>query len=174
VISGRVFAIIGNGDLKPARFAEVNLFYMNPDLGESEEPNAAANFWIRERKKAADKWYAEMKRRMSAFVPGKDSPAILPSERERCIGLLDTYYVASVNATHWIVEKKLTDQSDYVQADEEGAFRFRLSRAGMYLVVATGRAGFNEAVWTDYVYVSLGEEAMAKLSSPSASCLAVQ
>ena len=174
VVSGRVFAILGNGDLKPARFAEVSVFYMGPPIGESEEAKTAGYVWIREQKKSSDLLNSDLKRKR--FTPPGTTVPIIPSEREVCLRQLDTFYVANLNTLQWINENDARDHFDAVTADEDGVFNLKLPRPGRYVIVASGRAGLNEAVWVDYLNLPYGNSLIAKLklASPRAACLATE
>ena len=59
------------------------------------------------------------------------------------------------------------------ETDEEGYFGARVPRLGSWIIAARGRAGLNEAYWTDDLVLVLkpGENVIVKLGSPEKSCL---
>jgi hypothetical protein len=60
------------------------------------------------------------------------------------------------------------------QADEEGLINMPDVPSGTYILVAFGRAGFNDAVWvldSGEVVVKPGMESTVKAASPAHSCL---
>ena len=153
-VSGHVFAITASGDLKPARIAKVYLFSWHGGDGS-----------------AAAAWADEMHKYLSE----------LPEDYARlgkdliCRKELLTYDAAVVGALKWVTEKNATDQAVITDADEEGNFAFKNVAPGLYTVLATGRAGFNEARWLNpEVTVRAGYETALKLSSPEKACVVAE
>jgi hypothetical protein len=62
------------------------------------------------------------------------------------------------------------------ETDEEGNFKM-VAPPGAYRLLARGRAGFNDAVWTSGIYdieVKSGAETAVKLGKPEKTCLTIE
>jgi hypothetical protein len=101
-----------------------------------------------------------------------DGPANASAEAV-CLGALMKYDRALRNTLDWSFARKNSDQIRVVHTDEdEGRFKVVGLRPGIYNVVATGQAGFNEAVWEEpLVQVKPGAVVNLKLSHTEFSCL---
>jgi hypothetical protein len=156
-VSGRIFGINGNGDIKPARFAHVYLLYewsgkpKGPGAKDDDSHHAYSAF--------LDKQIAEMKERLA-------------EHDESCHRGLLVFAEAVSYALKWSQENGRPKEFMSVDTDEEGLFQINRVPAGIYFLVARGRAGASDAVWTlDNISVKPGTGVSVKLSSPEESCL---
>lgn len=179
VVSGRVFAILKNGDLKPARMATLYLLWKYQSLDEAlaeekrgiNRPSAELTF-LDEQIKAMK---AEREERERDFANTK-TPW---SDSISCSKDLDVVDVAIQGTLRWSLEQKKPDRVLVIHADEEGNFRTTGVHPGVYDMIARGRAGFNEAFWhtndvesgLQDITVAAGKEATVKLAAPVKSCL---
>ncbi len=184
-VSGRVFALTKGGDLKPARLAKIYMFYSRP-LGEPAdrivETPASSTF-------AADVFEKEVRDGLEEARAGQaDKPYL--KETTICNNLLTRGYEgAIVNTLHWGGEQSRT-QFIFADADEEGRFQITIPPPdikdasfevgvprrdvfvpGVYLLVAYGAAGYNNAVWKSEVEVEPGATLEVKMSEPEMACL---
>jgi hypothetical protein len=174
IVSGRVFAILENGDLRPARMATVYLLWKYRSSAESlaevrkgiKRPSAELTY-LDEYNKAKEAELEEMERDNTAWSDSKSC--------RKDLRAVDHAIEATIQ---WSLEQKKPDQVLTTQADEEGNFRMTGVRPGVYDVIARGRAGFNEAFWDvgdvesglkDITVVS-GREMKVKLGSPVKAC----
>ena len=180
-VSGRVFAITEGGDLKPARMAKVYLFYLHRSskpTGGGEDGETAGMAWIEEQTKALKdiaKALAEETEEINSKMRSGDlSTETTESRRLRdladCLKGLAAYENAVVGALTWGKENSTKiGQILYADADEEGNFKTP-AQPGIYLLYASGRAGFNEAIWEAEITVEPGAETKVKLASPKKAC----
>lgn len=174
IVSGRVFAILENGDLKPARMAAVYLLWKYHSSAESRaevrkgiKRPAAELTYLDEYNKAEEAKIEEMQRDTAAWSDSKDC-------REG-LRVVDHAIEATIQ---WSLDQKKPDQVLTTQADEAGNFRITGVRPGVYDVIARGRAGFNEAFWDigdvesglKDITVVPGKEMEVKLGSPVKAC----
>jgi hypothetical protein len=171
-VSGRVFAITKGGDLKPARLAHVYLLYSGTLKG--AENNTAASEFISalssQMKYHSDAWRAWL-HGMQQKYPGQDISEA--SDRELCRSQLLAYTSALKDTLDWVEQNKKPKQLLDTDADEEGNFAIRVP-AGIYNLLAHGRAGINDAFWTSDVVAQSGRTTLVKLSSPEQSCVEEQ
>jgi hypothetical protein len=159
-LTGRIFAITSGGDIKPARLATLYLFYQwdaSVHSSKQEDYNlAAAHVW-------SESYLSALKN----FAP-------FPVENA-CQRRLLTYQEALLAVMTWANDDiKRIRQVVRGQADEEGLINMPDVPSGTYILVAFGRAGFNDAVWvldSDEVVVKPGMETAIKAASPAHSCL---
>lgn len=178
VVSGRVFAITKSGDIKPARMATVYLLWEYHSLEEAkaEEKNGihrpfAELTFLTERNKAMAVETLEMDRDAAANNYW--------SESKSCSKDLEVFDKAILATMQWAVDQKMDYEVLNANADEEGNFKITGVRAGIYDLIARGRAGFNEAFWRTAdvesglqdIKVAPGMETTVKLASPVKSCL---
>ena len=156
-VSGRIFGINGNGDIKPARFAHVYLLYewsgkpKGPEAKDDDSDHAYRAF--------LDRQNAEMEER-------------LKEHDVSCRRGLLVFVEAVSYALKWSHENGKPKEFMSVDTDEEGSFQMNGVPAGIYFLVAHGHAGANEAVWTlDNISVKPGANVSLKLPSPEESCL---
>jgi hypothetical protein len=87
-----------------------------------------------------------------------------------CLKGLAAYGNAVVGTLTWGKENPTKiSQILYADADEEGNFKIP-AQPGMYLLFASGRAGFNEAIWEAKITVEPEAETKVKLASPKEAC----
>jgi hypothetical protein len=171
IVSGRVFAITQSGDIKPARMAKVYLFYSYrlqsskvPDLNGHPEDQNPTLVWSREKLKALKEIRAALEK---ALASGAPSPP--------CLEQLLEYDKALIETLKCCQYERKADQIVFADADEEGNFKISVTPAGIYTLVARGRAGFNEALWQGgQITIDSGMETTVKLSAPEKSCLVVE
>jgi hypothetical protein len=174
-VSGYVFALTNGGDLKPARLAEVYMFYSSPIIRPTDSTFAADVF-------------------ASEVVNGLKEDKGPAS----CNSTLARGYVAAVLKTiHWGEQHK--SQILFAEADEEGKFEItvppsRKDRSpfsapdfrhfmfepgvphdhvfapGVYLVVASGRLSTTNAFWKSEVKIEAGETVKLRMSMPTLAC----
>jgi hypothetical protein len=174
-VSGRVFAITESGDLKPARLAKIYLFYLptstnstqDADRDSEEALNTAGMAWLKAQTKAARERLEETIRDVRE---GRSLTDALKCRRE-----LLTEDAALIETLEWGESAKRPGQILTADADEEGNFKVASVRPGRYILVARGRAGFNDALWVNNsLTVEPGTEVTVKLASPQKTCLSVQ
>jgi hypothetical protein len=188
VVSGRVFAITAGGDLKPARLARVYLFHLSKyttdgpiPVAEDEYKNSAAMEWLKENLTAAQERLKLQKERTKAAEESlRSTKAGLPtqsrSEVSECLEDLQTYDLAVMGTLKWGEENQKESDIWITNADEEGVFKITDVPHGTYILLARGRAGFNEAFWkvgVGNLAVESGMETTVKLSDPEKACLAL-
>jgi hypothetical protein len=156
-VSGSIFLITKAGDLKPARMAQVYLFFHPKD-----DDDSAGSTWVRT-VNAAMRVYTDE----SATAEGMGW-----SDAERCRKHLRVSYDALSATSKWIAANHMEQQVVKVDADENGTFEASVSRPGRYVIVAFGHAGMNDAFWWDKdVIVSPAATTKVKFSSPAEACL---
>jgi hypothetical protein len=175
VLSGRIFAITTGGDIKPARLAKIYLFYLRGlKIAEAneEDQNSAGMAWLTEEAKALKELNeALLKETREIMTMQRYSPW---SESVVCLKELTAYQNAVIGTLTWGQESPTrSSQILYADADEEGAFKIP-AQPGTYTLVASGRAGFNEAFWEAEVTVEPGTETTVKLPSPKKACFVAQ
>jgi len=179
IVSGRAFAITKAGDIKPARMADVFLFYMFGSVKEGSQAvlNTAGLAWQRNRIREMDKYTQELgdmnKRNEARNETGSDSENYeTRSDSQTCRTEYIGYLSAASATLDWTTDKSKWWQVITAHADEEGTFRVTVHRSGTYIVVVQGRAGLNKAFWTaELVKVIPDMETVLKLSSPEIACL---
>jgi hypothetical protein len=183
-VSGYVFALTKGGDLKPARLAKVYMFYSRA-IGESAdqvvEKNANSTF-------AADVFAKET---VNGLEEARAWQADKPYLRESTIcnnTLAREFDGAIVKTVEW--GKDHQTQVLFGDTDEEGKFEITVPRSpqdvysfetgvphdfvfapGVYLVIAYGSAGYNNAFWESEVKIEPGETVKLKMSAPTLACL---
>jgi len=189
-VSGSVFAITKGGDVKPARMAEVYLFYSRP-AGKSvslpappspsmAEQHPAATF-------AADVFESEVvKGEEKARIWQQDKPYL--EESTQCNSMLvRAYKSAIVETIRWGQEHQT--QIVFGDADEDGKFEItipppdiqgasfeagvphdKVFAPGVYLVAVYGSAGYNNAFWETQVTVGPGDAVKIKMPAPTKVC----
>jgi hypothetical protein len=158
-VSGRIFGIDGNGNIKPARFAHVYLLYGwsgKPKAPGAKDDDSHHAYWA-----FLDKQNAEMEKK-------------LVEKDFSCRRGLLVFAEAVSHALRWTDENGRPKEFMSVDTDEEGSFKITGVPAGYYFLVVRGRAGPNDAVWTlNDILVKPGTDVSVKLSSPEESCLAL-
>lgn len=159
-VSGRIFLITGGRDIKPARLAKLYLFYGGAILGMEDSAGMAFD---KEYLKAMDAYVIELKENLKLGT--------LTSEAIDCEKELLLYSTAVVETLTWAETENKTIQAIFADADEEGNFKIA-ALPGRYTLLASGRAGFNDAFWMNgWVTVKSGEETTVKMARPEKSCL---
>ncbi|MGC9998628.1 MAG: hypothetical protein ABSE21_00880 [Bryobacteraceae bacterium] len=162
-VSGRVFGITGDGDLKPARFTKVYLLYEYGVLTLNKDVSSSVTL----------KWFDE-KLQASKAVTQEVEQNQIDSESIICRKQLATYDIAMLATLKWAEEQKRGTEIVYGEADEEGRFTLA-ARPGLYYLVARGRAGFSNAAWVlDDVDVKAGQETTVKVVKVDQSCLVTE
>jgi hypothetical protein len=152
VVSGRVFAITGAGDIKPARVATVYLLYVYRSVkyaeAHPEDENSAGMEWLKQRNTAFENFMDERKTNGESWSDSLD-----------CQTELLTYRKALLGTLNWATSKNKPWQIIGTETDEEGMFRVEVPRPGKYTLIVRGRAGFNEAAWiSENIHVAPGTE----------------
>lgn len=163
VVSGRVFLITGGGDIKPARMATVYLlyWYRNSQGKELDLDSSAGSTYLSHRVEASEK-----------VSNAPEQERVNWSKSERCSKWLSAYNKAVKDTLKWTMDEKKEWQVLLADADEEGKFRITVPRAGGYVLLVRGQAGFNQAAWEEVnVSVKPGVETALKLASPKEACL---
>lgn len=164
-ISGQVSAILGSGDLKPARFAQVYLFYINtPERFTGKEP-------ISSLKTAGIVYWGQM----GEFVLNEAKRTVENRNytgQSSCQELAE-YNLSRLKALDWARQND-SRQVIETQADEEGQFTFGNVPPGVWGLIVNGRVGMNDAFWEQTVTLEAGKRTSIKLVSPKASCLALK
>lgn len=150
VVTGRVFAIAPDGDLKPARMAHVYLFL-------EKGPDAAS--LTKTIGTTPDLFYLQ-----------KKLEAIKEAVAVGCKSDLIAADKAILATLAWATENHLTDFVPFGDADEEGNFTITKVKAGVYDVIARGQAGSNDSSWSQDITLKPGETVTIKLSNVESSC----
>ncbi len=167
VVSGRIFAITKDGDLKPARLAKVYLFYTYrsakaANASPAEETNSAAHVWSENLSKLTEGYLKALDREGASW-----------SDSLMCHKKLLTYVEALSATADWAADDRRVWQMLTTNADENGVFKVTVHHPGKYALLAYGQAGFSKAVWEDDdIVVNPGVTTTGKLSSPAEACLA--
>ena len=174
VLSGRVFAITTGGDIKPARMADVYLLYVCKsaekrtchDVNEYKTSAGGSPFTAQEVKRLDEfnKW-------LSGEVRQQDENGSGASESLVCRKELIGYDGTILETMKWAEAQNKIWQVIVAQADEEGTFKITVPHPGAYKMLIRGKAGLNDAFWTDDIVVNPGVETKVKLSSPEKACL---
>lgn len=160
-ISGRVFLITRNGDLKPARMASVYLF-----SSESDWPHQ----WYLAVNADSDWLNAEL----PMHREGEEPEA---RERRFCYHTLMLTRKALQQTIRLAEDNNKPSQALLTEADEDGNFTLTVPRPGDWKLFAYGHAGFNDAFWGDLqdsITVRPGSAYTVKLSSPETACLVTE
>jgi hypothetical protein len=174
IVSGRAFAITKAGDIKPARMADVFLFYMFGSVKEGNQAglNTAGLAWLDNRNKEVEKQVQELEDLNKRNETKNDQNYERRSDSQKCRTEYVGYLRATSAALDWTTDKNKWWQVITAHADEKGTFRVTVHRSGTYIVVVRGRAGLNEAFWiAELVKVTPDMETVLKLSSPEIACL---
>jgi hypothetical protein len=182
-VSGYVFALTKGGDLKPARLTKVYMFYSRA-IGESadqvvEKPTDstfAADVFAREVVNGLEEaraWQAERPHLQDSTI---------------CNSTLSMQYEGAILKT---LQWGEPHQSQILigETDEEGKFEITVPRSpqdvysfafgvphdhvrapGVYLAVASGMAGYNNAFWESEVKIEPGETVKLRMSAPTMAC----
>ena len=150
-VSGRVFDLIKGKDFNPARLAKIYL--LSWEGGE----NSAARQWNAAWIKAQE----HFRNQLGEFPM---------TESSLCRSSLLTYDQATDAALAWAKPRKyggiITSQTD-----QEGSFRITGIRPGTYYLIASGRAGPNDARWRQSIIVQAGSDLSIKMVSPTKACV---
>lgn len=182
-VSGYVFALTKGGDLKPARLAKVLMFYSRA-IGESADQVVGKRA---DAASAADLFAREVINGLEearAFLA--DKPYL--KDTTICNNMLTRGYEgAIVKTVDWGQDHQT--QIIFADADEEGKFeitvppslkdvsfeagvpRDHVFAPGVYLVVASGMAGYNNAFWKSEVKIEPGVTVKLRMSEPEVACL---
>lgn len=185
-VSGRVFAITGGGDLKPARLAKVTLIlYFSRDVADSGKERQSAGKpngfqspqeWLAEKQRknwAGEVWSDKRVQALTEFNQRFMTEGTNWSPSLACREELLSWDKALSQTRQWALDEKKTSQIVSTEADEEGKFSATVP-PGVYSVLVRGRAGFYEAAWLDEgISVNAGTEIAIKLPAPQKSCQSV-
>ena len=167
VVSGSVFAITEGGDLKPARMADVYLLYLYRSVkwatAHPEDEDSAGNAWGNIHNKI-----------MEEFLKVYAAEGVGWSDKLDCLKHLQVYQDALLQTRDWVSANHKGWQMLTTEADENGVFKFTIPHPGEYIILASGRAGFNDAFWVGGVpgiIVNPGANTTVKLSSPTKACM---
>ncbi len=156
-VSGSIFLITKAGDLKPARMAEVYLFFHPKD-----ENDSAGAAWV-DAITVAMRAYTDE----SATAEGMGW-----SDTERGRKHLRVSHDALSATSKWVEANRMDQQEIRIDADENGTFEASIPRPGRYVMVAFGHAGLNDGFWWEKdIVVSPAAITKVKLSSPAEACL---
>ncbi|HWG18679.1 MAG TPA: hypothetical protein VN678_12500 [Acidobacteriaceae bacterium] len=163
-LSGRVFAITKSGDLKPARIADIYIFFVSGVTrdGRAVDVGDTAGLMFMEAFNVAEEAYNKEL---------ADNPDW--SERTACLKDLSTFHLAVLKVLDWAENNKKQSQILVTKTDEDGYFSAALP-PGQYHVWARGRAGFNESLWDsspEIIDIQPRSHIELKLASPRTSCL---
>jgi hypothetical protein len=182
-VSGYVFALTEDGDLKPARMAKVYLLYSRA----AGEPAAA--LVDKSSETAADVFRKEVLIGLDKEKDWEKDKHV--EDATACRAILNFgYQGAIVDTLHWGSDGHIS-QFVMGDTDEDGKFEISIPpypdekdasigptpqgdtvwAPGVYLVFVFGSAGYNDAVWEDEVTVKPGETVKVKLAAPTKACL---
>ncbi len=147
-ITGRIFLITKGGDLKPARLAQVILFY-------GSDSGTAAVVYLN-----------------TKLEKMKESYKLLATPGDASCRAELLVLNSSLKATlEWAQVNRKQDQARILSSDEEGLFHFAGVQPGSYMLVAWGHAGANDACWEENFEVKADQRVEVKLASPHTACL---
>jgi hypothetical protein len=169
-VLGRIFAITKGGDIKPARMADVYLFYVsrNPNFATLDKEGKEEY----EDSVGGGQYLSEEVNRLKEENEWLEANAVQVSDSLVCRHELLSYDKRNIQLLEWARARNKGWQVIIAEADEEGTIRINVPRRGMYRMVVRGRAGYNDVIWQSDVVVRPGEETSVKLSTPLHSCLA--
>lgn len=178
--------------------ADVNLFYASdpsaPIAEAGKDKNSAAYEWFVELhtrliadieegdkvRKALEE--AEQQSKSADKHERREAAKNLPIAKanlharveSECPRTLRIYRSAFTETLKWVIANTQEKGWQYIseQADEEGHFSVRVPNPGKYVLIVTGRAGLNDAVWEGgVVTINPGEETTVKMASPAVACV---
>jgi len=166
-LNGFVFLITKGGDIKPARLASVTLLYISekklPSSDDYPDTAAGGRFiknHIAEIRKQVDNINEQI--RTHNFK----------SDEANCSANLREYTEAIKSTSIWAHESNKLSQIMVEQLDEEGNFKIAGVPTGFYIVIVSGRAGVNEAVWQKLdVEITAGQATSIKMPTPENVCV---
>jgi hypothetical protein len=167
VVSGSVFAITKGGDLKPARMADVYLLYLYRSV-------KWANAHPEDEDSAGHAWMDNYNNVLGDFLKVFAAEGMGWSDKMDCLKHMQVYHDALSQTKDWASAKHKDWQILTTEADENGMFKITVPHPGEYIILASGRAGFNDAFWDGDIpgiIVNPGATTTVKLSSPAKSCL---
>jgi hypothetical protein len=170
-VSGRVFGITENGDLKPARLAHIYLLYKGSETTQEFEENTAGTAFARAAVSSQIKALTEIRTMRKEFA--QKYPEAEFDENLSCRRELEARVEAVKETIDWVQQEKKFKQSLSTDADEEGLFQITKVPAGNYSLIALGQAGANDAFWSGEATVKSGSVVSVKLPSPVESCAVV-
>jgi hypothetical protein len=141
-LSAYVFLITRSGDLKPARLAQVYLF--RSDLAKAYEVTVEKQMKL-----------------LHDTIP----PAAMTCKLE-----VRAYDKAIESAIKAALEQEATDAYYVLQTDEEGKLQSKNIEPGGYRMLVRGRAGFNDAYWSEFLTIDAGKITQIKLAEPKLAC----
>jgi hypothetical protein len=160
ITSGVVEAVIGNGDLKPARFAKIFVIPdQNADQAKSSILNLAKTL--------------EDARTTARRQEGPNGPGGSLLEIECLKGLINirlSLITASINAS---ASPETSQNLMAFDADELGKFQLKGIKSDSFIVVAVGKVGMNGAIWVSETETA-SQPNEIKLSQPVLSCYDAQ
>lgn len=164
-VTGRVFAITRDGDLKPARMATVYLLYMyRSATSDAKDSDSVGSAW-------EDNFLKELK----TFNEEYAQKARSWTESIACHRHLMAYTIALRETLEWTSNAHKEWQLTEADADESGYFKIPVPHPGIYILLARGQAGFNDAFWdTDNFVVHPGAQVEVKMSKVEQSCPKVE
>lgn len=168
MLTGFAFLITKGGDIKPARLANVTLFFDAPrQLGPEEEypSTTVGGQWVRNRIKLASEAIAQLKYQTT-------TKNTLPEEVD-CLSELKNFQTKLKDTLYWAEANKKQGQVVSADVDEEGRFKISHLRPGQYGVVVAGRAGIYEAWWQSTVLLTADKTTSIKLPKPETACEAI-
>jgi hypothetical protein len=149
IVAGRVFAITKGGDLKPARSAQVYLFFQRGPGVSSITAAAGATpavFYLQKQLEALQENHNS----------GKDA---------YCRNDLIAVDKAILETFEWTKSNRLSALVRFGDTDEEGYFTIAQVQPGTYDLIVRGRAGINDASWHQEVRLGAKEKLTTKVSS---------
>jgi hypothetical protein len=160
ITSGVVEAEIGNGDLKPARFAKLFVIpAQNADQAKSGILNLAK--------------VLEDARATARRQEGPNGPGGSLVELECLKGLVNirlSLITGSINAS---ASPETSQNLVEIDADELGKFQLKGIKSDSFIVVAVGKVGMNGAIWVSETE-AVSQPNEIKLSQPVLSCYDAQ
>ena len=160
IMGGIVEAVIGNGDLKPARFAKIFVIpAQNADQAKSGILNLARTL--------------EDARTAARRQEGPNGPEGSMVEIECLAGLIKirlSLITGSINAS---ANPETSQNLVAFDADELGKFQLKGIKSDSFIVVAVGKVGMNGAIWVSETE-SASQPNEIKLSQPLLSCYDAQ
>jgi hypothetical protein len=158
-ISGRVFGILKNGDLKPARLASVMLFLETDSAGNGMD----AGLTYQEQRLAS---ISELSKRLNDWKRRR----VHVTKEDVCSAELRAEVSAASGTLEW-AQKNGLYQVEVTETDEEGEFALGKVAPGEWVAVAIGRSGANRAFWRNDVTIETGKTTILKMSNPMVACL---
>lgn len=141
-LSAYIFLITRAGDLKPGRLAKVYLF----------------------RSDLAKAYHVTVEKQTKLLYD------TIPATAMNCKLEIGAYDKAIDSAMEAALREGVIDAYFELQADEEGKLQTKNIEPNTYEIIVRGRAGMNDAYWSEALTIEAGKTTQIKLAEPRLAC----